>query len=103
MRRLGWVLPIAVAFFACGRSGITPSDGPDEERLHPTPVDIPSPVPTATLLAQVGDLVLNEVYFFISDCSNVECDANRSGSVDGGAEQFVEIVNIASGPRSLAG
>src|SRR5688572_17105639 len=103
VRRLGWpLLPIVIALVACGRTGV-PSTGDDDDDVASTPTPAPSPSATATLPAEVGDLVLNEVYTFIGDCSNVECDANRSGNVNGGADQFVEIVNIASGPRSLAG
>lgn len=101
LMHLRWALPAAVLIAlladACGRTGV---DGQPD--ATPTPTVTPTPVPTATLLAGPNDLALNEVYFLITACTTEECDANRSGSV-GDDDEFVEIVNVSNGPRSLAG
>lgn len=100
--RLRWALPatilIALLADACGRSGVGGPGDDDDDAGSGTP----TPAATPTLLAGPDDLALNEVYFLISGCTTVECDANRSGSV-GDDDEFVEIVNVALGPRSLAG
>jgi hypothetical protein len=69
--------------------------------LDDDPAPAPSPpAPPAPVAPKQGDLVLNEIH---ADPHLTQGDANGDGVVSSDGDEFVELVNIASGPLALGG
>lgn len=66
----------------------------------PTPPPSAPPAPPAPTAPRPGDLVLNEIH---ADPHLTLGDANGDGVVSSDGDEFVELVNVSTGPLALGG